>query len=131
MLGLGQSERAIESFRSAFRAQREKRGHITDAHLDFGFLCISAPFPQLCDEALAFLDEFQYQSVFPVHIYRDAAIRALIYDCQGDRLNAQKYARAALSAAMLTRSPLPRHPDLGVVRVVDRVIQDRLLSIDR
>jgi tetratricopeptide (TPR) repeat protein len=129
LLGLGQQERAIESFRAVFRAQRQKRGQITDAHLDFGWLCITAPLPAMYAEVLMLLDEFQYRPLFPIHIYRDTAIRAIVHESLGDIPRAQEYARAALSAAARTESPLPRHRSLGVVRTTDHPIHDRLTLI--
>jgi len=128
-LRLGQQERAIESFREVFRAQRQQPGHITDAHLDFGWLCISVPLPQLYPDVLGVLDEFQYAPVFPVQIYRDATIRAVIHHSRGEHQLARDYAQRALSSAALARSPLPRHPMLGVVTETDPDFHAQLQSI--
>lgn len=43
LLGLGHRDRAIDCFREVFSAQRQQRGHITGAHLDFGWLAIIVP----------------------------------------------------------------------------------------
>lgn len=129
VLLLGQLERAIESFREVFKIQREQRSHITDAHLNFGWLAISVPLPQLYSEVLDVMDEFQCAPVFPVQIYRDAAIRAAIHLSRGDVRIAREHAQRALASAALTRSPLPRHPTLGIVTTTDSDIYAQLQSI--
>ena len=128
-LGLDQQLRAIESFHEVFQAQRKQPGHITDAHLDFGWLCISVPLPESYSDALGLLDEFHYAPVFPVQIYRDAAIRAVILHSRGERKLAREFALRALTSAEVTRSPLPRHPTLGVVTETDPEIHARIQSI--
>ena len=77
-LGLGQQERAIESFREVFEAQRRQPSLLTDAHLDFGWLSIAVPLPALFSEVIGVLDEFRHQPILPIQIYRDSAIR-----CEG------------------------------------------------
>lgn len=129
LLRLGQQERAIESFREVFRAQRQRPGHITAAHLDFGWLCISVPLPKFYSEVLGALDEFQYAPVFPVQVYRDAAIRAIIHHSRSEHQIARECAQRALSSAALTRSLLPRHPTLGVVTAPDLGFHAQLQSI--
>jgi hypothetical protein len=129
LLRLDQRERAIESFREVFRTQRQQRGHITEAHLDFGWLAITIPLPALYSEVLGVLDEFQYAPVFPVQIYRDAAIRAVIHHSRGENQLARDFAQRALASAGLTRSPLPRHPTLGVVTAKDSDVHAQLHSI--
>jgi hypothetical protein len=124
---LGQWERAVESFREVFSTQRLQHGHTTDAHLDFGWLVITVPMPPLYSEVLGVLDEFQYAPVFPIQIFRDAAIRAVIHHSRGEVLLARDYAQRALAA--LTRSPLPRHPTLGGVTAVDSDVHAQLQSI--
>jgi len=126
---LGQRERAIESFRAVFSTQRQQRGHITDAHLNFGWLAITVPIQSLYSEVLGVLDEFKYAPVFPVQIYRDAAIRAAIHHSRGEDHFARDFAQRALASAALTRSPLPRHPTLGVVSRTDSDVHAQLLSI--
>jgi hypothetical protein len=126
---LGQQELAIESFREVFRVQRQQPGHITDAHLDFGWLCISVPITQFYLEVLGVLDEFQYAPVFPIQIYRDAAIRAVIHHSRGQHQLAGDYAKRALSSSALPRSPVQRHPTLGVVTKPDSGIHAQLKSI--
>jgi tetratricopeptide (TPR) repeat protein len=123
LLRLGQQERAIESFREVFDAQRQRPGHITQAHLDFGWLCISVPLPQLYSEVLGLLDEFQYVPVFPAHVYRDAAIRAVIHHSRGEHRLARDYAHRALS------TQLPRHPTFNVVTTTDSDVHAELQSI--
>ena len=129
LLRLGQQEKAIESFRNSFRAQRQNPGHLTEAHLDFGWLCISVPLPDFYDEALLALDEFQYRSGFPVQIYRDAAIRAIIHHARNSTQTARDYAKQAVAAAALERSPYRYHQTLGLVTLTEPTIHARLQAI--
>lgn len=126
---LGQRERAIDSFRAVFCTQRQNRGTITRAHLDFGWLAVTVPLPELYSEVLEVLDEFQYAPVFPNQIYKDAAIRALIHHARGEDRLARDYANRALSAASRTRSPLPQRPTLGLVTNTTTPVQVQLQSI--
>ena len=129
LLVLGQQDRAINAFREAFRAQRAKPSEHTDAHLDFGWLCISAPLPQLYQEALCLLDEFQGPGVFPINTFREAAIRALIHDARKEHEAAREHAQRALSAATQTHSAFRRHSELGLVKAPDPEIIAKLQLI--
>ncbi len=127
-LALSQYDHAIESFREVFNVQRKQYGYISNAHLDFGWLAISAPFPNLYTEVLDVIDEFK-QTTFPDTIYKDAAIRSIIYTERQDFKAAKVYAKLALSCAAITSPILPRLPKFGLVTKLDTGIQSQLQAI--
>lgn len=127
-IALGKYELAIESFRNVFNVQRAKYGFISNAHLEFGWLAISAPFPNLYSEVLGVMDEFK-QTTFPDTVYKDAAIRSLIYYSRQDLKSAKIYAELALSCATISEPILPRLPTFGLVKELDLNIYAQLKSI--
>jgi tetratricopeptide (TPR) repeat protein len=127
-IGLGDRQSALDAFRQVFQTQRVCRGELTAAHLDFGWLVVTAPIPELYDEALAVLDEFGHE-IFPVQRYRASAIRALIFDSRGQREQAKIYAHAALQEAEATHSGFRYHARLGLVDSPDERIHNRLKTI--
>lgn len=126
--GLGDLPRAIEAYRQVFQAQRDRKGGLTMAHLDFGWLVATTPLPELFDEALAALCEF-HTDMFPLDRYRAGAIQALILDSQGKREQARSHASIALEAAAATHSGFRYHPKVGLVASPDRKVHERLLSL--
>jgi hypothetical protein len=125
---LGHPDRAVDSFREVFATQRLNRGHITGAHLNFGWLAITTPMPSLYAEVLGVLDEFR-SGVFVSEVYRDAAIRAIIHHSRGEDRPARDFAKLALNAAAVTQSQLPRHPGIGLVTSPDPDIHAQLQAI--
>jgi len=128
LLGLGETQRALESFREVFQAQRDFKGELTGAHIDFGWFAITTPKPEIYDEALAILEEFSHE-VFPVQRYRANAIRALIFDSRGQREQARANASAALDDAAATHSGLRYHAQLGLVKSPDQIVLNQLKAI--
>jgi tetratricopeptide (TPR) repeat protein len=126
---LGDKQAAIAAYRSTFEVQRKTPGWITNAHLDFGLLVTTLPAPHLYDEALAVLDEFEYESPFPIQEYQAALARALIWDAKGDRLKARRHAKAALAAASKTHSGFTHHARLGLVENVSTELHGRIERI--
>ena len=127
-LGLGDTQQALESFREVFKAQREFKGELTGAHLDFGWFAITKPMPEIYDEVLDVLDEFA-DEVFPIQRYRANAIRALIYDSRGQREQAQAHAVSALNDAAATHSGFRYHAKLGLVKYPDQIIHNKLKKL--
>ncbi|MBI5683910.1 MAG: hypothetical protein HZC54_02415 [Verrucomicrobia bacterium] len=127
-LGLGDMARAIDAFRQVFQTQRVCRGELTGSHLDFGWLVVTAPLPELYDEALGFLSEFSHE-VFPVQRYRASAIHALILDARGQREQARGYARMALQEAAARHSGFRYHATLGLVGSPDERVHERLQTL--
>jgi tetratricopeptide (TPR) repeat protein len=123
---LGQQAAAIDAYRAAFDAQRKEPGMMTSAHLDFGWLVVTAPCLELYEEALDVLEEFVRQSSFPIDEFREAAIRAFIWSAKGDRERSRRNAQAALDAMARRHSGFARHPDLGLVQDVEPIVAQRL-----
>jgi tetratricopeptide (TPR) repeat protein len=130
LLGLGEIQRALDSFREVFQTQRNFKGVLTGAHIDFGWFAITAPNPGIYDEALAVIEEFSHE-FFPVQRYRANAIRALIFDSRGQREQAQAYASAALDDAAATHSGYRYHARLGLVKSPDQIVLNKLKAIAR
>jgi tetratricopeptide (TPR) repeat protein len=126
--GLGDLPRAIDAYRQVFQTQRVRKGELTAAHLDFGWLVVTTPLPKLYDEALTALREFHGDSydAFPVSRYRARAIQALIFDCRGLHDEARDSARVALDAAAARHSGFRYHAKLGLVASPDKTIHERL-----
>lgn len=130
-VGLGDLPRAIDDYRQVFQTQRVRKGELTMAHLDFGWLAATTPLPELHDEALAALREFHIAScdAFPISRYRAQAIQALIFDYRGQREQARGYARVALEAAAAKHSGFRYHAKLGLVESPDKKIYERLQTL--
>jgi hypothetical protein len=62
-VGLVDLPRAIDAYHQVFETQRVRKGELTMAHLDFGWLVATTPLPNLYDEALALLGEFRLTSI--------------------------------------------------------------------
>ena len=129
-LGLGDVARAVEAYRLVFQTQRVCKSELTMAHLDFGWLVVSAPLPELYDEAMAVLGEFHRETIsFPVDRYRASAIQALILDARGQPEQARSYARIALQEEAAQHSGFRYHPTIGLVHAPDEKVHDRLQKL--
>jgi tetratricopeptide (TPR) repeat protein len=127
-LGLGDVAGAVDAYRQVFETQRVCKSELTRAHLDFGWLVVTAPLPDLHDEALAVLGEFG-DEIFPVDRYRASAIRALILGARGQREQARGYARIALQEAAARHSGFRYHATLGLVDSPDEGVHERLQAL--
>lgn len=127
-LGLGDTTRAIDAFRQVFERQRAFKGELTGAHLDFGWLVVTAPLAELYDEALAVLSEFGHE-MLPAQRYRANAIHALVLDARGQREQARDYARMALQEAAARHSGFRYHATLGLVKSPDERVHERLQTL--
>ncbi len=127
-VGLGDLSCAIVAYRQVFQTQRARKGELTMAHLDFGWLVATTPLRDLYDEALAVLCEF-HCDMFPVDRYRASAVQALILDSQGKREQARSYASIALEAAAATHSGFRYHAKLGLVESPDEEVHERLQTL--
>jgi hypothetical protein len=88
------------------------------------------PLPDLYREALAALDEFGDMDGFlSASRYRSSGARALIQFALGDHHAARQSARLALEAAAAHHSGLRYHPRVGLVRVSDRRVHERLEEV--
>jgi hypothetical protein len=128
---LGSIPEALAAYRLVFYTQRKEPGTTTNAHLGFGMLVALTPFPELYDEALSVLEEFESPSSFPNLDFSAATVRALIADAKGDRELAARQAKAALNEAAKTHSGYSRHPKLGLVTSIKPELEARLNRIAR
>jgi tetratricopeptide (TPR) repeat protein len=126
---LGQVDAAIDSYRQSLQAQRQFRNVQTTAHLRFAWLVATMPRPQLYDEALKVLGEFDRHEILPIAQYRFAGAYALMLAASGDVSEAQRWAERALEAAGSTTSGLRYHPGLGLVTNPDTETHARLLRL--
>jgi len=126
---LGQHKEALKAFSDALDAQRKRPLLRTHAHLEFGWICIAMPKPDAFDKALNLLDEFVDNPVFPVEIYQENAIRAVIQDFYGNKDQARRFARTAILASRQTHSGMRYHPEVGLVKSMDPKIHQRLQAL--
>ena len=126
---LGRPDEAIGAYRAAMEAQRRRPNVHTYAALEFAELVVAMKRRSLFTEALGALDQLHGQDPFPEINYREAAVRAQIAEAVGDRGTALQEARRALEAAAAAKAPFARHPDLGLVRMVDPEVYAKLQSM--
>jgi len=126
---LGEEQDALSYYNKVFEEQRRNRGHVTDAHLDFGWYCVTRPLPDLFPDVIRVLDEFNLPPIFPIQIYLDSAVRSLVHDSWQEHDAARFFAVRALAAAAQDCSPLKRHPRLGLVNCKESDVHRRLIAI--
>lgn len=126
--GMGDLPRAVESYRQVFLTQPARKRELTMAHLDFGWLTITTPLPDLYDEAMSVLCEF-HSDMFPIDRYRASAIQALILDFKGKTEQARSHASIALEEAEAKHSGFRYHAMLGLVKSPDEKIHQKLQSL--
>jgi tetratricopeptide (TPR) repeat protein len=120
---LGDFPRATEQFRRALEAQALPQAPDVGVTLAFPWFVARHGLSDLYDEALRTLNKADV--VFPVQIFREAAVRAIVADDRGDQPSAAQHARRALDAAGLKRSPFG-HPSVGLVGPEYREVFERL-----
>jgi tetratricopeptide (TPR) repeat protein len=133
LIGLGDTQGAIEALRSSFAAQRAFPTVQTMAYLQFGMLAVQHNRPELYREALSALDEFAgfELELFPIQEYQAAVIRAVALDALGAHEEARSQANRALDAARKKETPLRYHRQLGLVVVEDRALHERVVRLAR
>jgi hypothetical protein len=128
---LGRTDEALAAFRAALAAERSQPNVHTLAYLGFAELVLAHDRRELYPEALATLDEFGTDEVFPATQYRSAASRALLHEALGDPTRARQCAALALAAAAKTESPFRYHRKLGLVESADSKLQAQLQRLAR
>jgi tetratricopeptide (TPR) repeat protein len=128
---MSQIPKAIDDYRRALQAERDRPIVKTDAWLKFAWMIASERMAELYDEALAVLAEFSspLALLFPLQRFQYNATRALIVESKGDRTSAQSFAAAALKDAATEHSGFSRHPTLGIARDPDEHVLQRLKAI--
>ena len=125
---LGRPDEALATYRTAIETQRRRPNVQAYAPLEFAELVVAMRRQDLFPEALKVL-ELHGPDPFPEINYREAAVRAQVADALGDRVAARLHARRALQAAAEAKAPFARHPDAGLVRVVDPEVYAKLESM--
>jgi tetratricopeptide (TPR) repeat protein len=110
---LGNEAAAIEHFRSGLRAKAAYPNSDAGTALEFPWFIARHNLSAHFVEALEALKSARL--AFPVQVFKSAAIRATVAQFQGDQLGASRFAREALEAASLKRSPFRYHSSLGLV----------------
>ena len=128
---LDRTDDAVGAYREALQAERRFPHVRTGAWLDFGWFVVGRNLEAHYDEVSNVLAEFGELDVqiFPVRLYRYAAIRAFLADARGEREAARRFARQAMEEASKTHSGLRYHASLGLVPDHDSLRQRlRLLA---
>jgi tetratricopeptide (TPR) repeat protein len=126
---LGEIDEAIASYRQSFQQQRIFPNVISNAHASFGQAVAENRRHNEYDEALKVLDEFGGTHLFPIQVFTDAAVRAMIYADRGDRVRAIEYARRAVATSEKRDSGLRYHKNLGLVGKKDAERLQRMREI--
>jgi hypothetical protein len=120
LVALRRHEEALSAYADSFLARRARPGMQNLAYLDFAWMILDLNLHTRYDEALAILDEFSsIGEPFPLHAYRAAAARAIIWAAKGDLKRARSFAHAALAASAKQESPFRYHRRLGLVTAPD------------
>jgi tetratricopeptide (TPR) repeat protein len=128
---LGRTEAAIEEYRAALQAQRDRPNVQTNAWLDFGWFVVERALTGLYDEVAMLLEEFRENGglSFPANEYRYAAIQALLADGHADMPRAREFAKKALAEAAKDHSGMRYHPMLGLVGAERSRFESRLRTL--
>ena len=127
---LQRCDEAMSSYRLSFEARRLRPGMQNLAYLDFAWLLLTMERADLYDEALQVLDEFSGAGeLFPLHAYKNAAARALLWAGLNEKQRAATYAKEAIAASSMGESPFRHHRLLGIVDQIDGDLQARLFGL--
>jgi tetratricopeptide (TPR) repeat protein len=129
LIELSEFDAAVGALRAAFAAQRSIPNVRGPAYLTFGLLVTRHRRKALYDEALAILEEFGGNELFPREQYEAAAIRALVLDAKGAHREAAVAAQRALDASGKTDTGFRYHPHLALVVNPDPHIHKELERI--
>lgn len=110
---LGDRAGALRDFERAVITERTTRSIKTSAALDFAWLVMTGRASEFYDKAVQFA--FEYESPFPIDIFRRAAVLAFIAADRGDIVGAKAHAREAVDAADRSESGLRYHKTLGLM----------------
>ena len=102
-------------------------GVIDNAWLEYPLIIARRRARDRYQRALEILNEFvgHTELVFPIQQFQYFATLALIAGDEGDQEEASRWAKNALSATT-KRAPFSRHPDVGLVGMIDAELQVEL-----
>jgi tetratricopeptide (TPR) repeat protein len=129
LVRLGKIEEAINAYRHAMDAQREKPGCHTNAYLDFAWLVATMSQKLLFHEAIENLEEFGDAESFPIQKFKHFGSMAIIHAIWGNTSIAADFARKALGAMNAQESGFRYHKHIGLVRDIEPDIVKRLKDI--
>ena len=118
---------ALNFYRHAMAAERQRPNVQSNAWLEFGWLVVRRNLTSLFSEADSFLDEFATRSLpFPILRYRYHSIRAIVAAHKGFASKAKEEAALALAAAAATHSGFQYHAHLGLVSGAQDEVRQQL-----
>ena len=107
---LGQSEKAIESYKEGVEWERKFPNIISRSIYKLPFVIAKLRSREHYDLALSLLESGRQKLVFPIDIFLQAAALAFIYADLGKKTEAHNEAQRALTAAKNGKSPLLSTP---------------------
>ena len=123
---------AVPIYREALQFERSYPRVRTQMWSLFPWLIAQERKVDLYDEALEWLSFPQSKDVmFPIDRLRLFTVLAIVADHIGDRVKAKSDAESALRVAAASRSPFPRHKDIGLVIQIEawaKAELDRILA---
>ncbi len=130
---IGKRDAAIEEYRLALEARKNKQNVRTNAPLDFALFGVKYNRVDLYDEIIFVLGEFvsEIDIIFPFQKYQYFTALAIIANYQKRKGEAKEYAIRALNAVDQTFSGLSYHPQVGLVTNKDKEIIAKLWSFIR
>ncbi len=127
---MGEVDKAIEEYRHAFEARKNKRNVRTNAPLEFAMFGVKYNRVDLYDEIISVLREFvsEIDIIFPFQKYQYYTALAIIANYHNREEEAKDFANRALNAIAQTFSGLSYHPQVGLVTEKDEDIIAKLRS---
>jgi tetratricopeptide (TPR) repeat protein len=123
---------AIPVYREALQYEKADPRVRTQMWSLFPWLIAKERKIDLYDEALEWLSFPQSKDVmFPIDRLRSFTVLAIVADHYGDHVKARSDAESALRAAVTSRSPFPRHREIGLVTQIEpwaKAALDRILA---
>ena len=123
-------DEAVPIYRRALEFEKTYPKVRTQLWVEFPWEIAKARKASLYDEALQWLDFPQAPDVmFPIDRFQKATVLAIVADSRGDLVAAKFHANTALSAAGMSRSPFPRHKNIGLVVSIEEWAAKELEAI--
>jgi tetratricopeptide (TPR) repeat protein len=129
LVRLGKVDEAIQAYRDAMNAQREKPNCGTNAYLNFAWLVATTSRKALFSEAIKVLEEFGEAEPFPIQQFLHLGSKAIIHSMWGNSTQAADFARKALLAMNAQDSGFRYHNKVGLARGIGPDLITRLETI--
>lgn len=130
---LGRFDEAVEAYRQAVRLEGARPNVRGYHYIDFAWYIATNSAVALYPEVLAAIDENLHEQdlIFPVNQYRFFGALALIAADSGDRAEASRMARNALTSVETKQGPFWRLPLLGLMQRRTDFIRTKLEKLAR